>query len=230
MPYEHQLKMLVDGFANTSVDFATWAEALDVRAAAVGGQLFAGHGAKYVSPPPKNKKAYKALPDSLQNVATLLSDIADCQEGMVNHVSTALGLAIPLGVPNPAETAMGKALTESELLHLILGWQQIDMGTFKTFMRLYGLTPADQPTRQSPGATSDQRLAEEIVNRLTVISADVNLFVNQQNFQKGGPNPPPAANTVHDALVNVEQQYHRLVDNYLVLLTVLPYHLKRANP
>jgi hypothetical protein len=230
MPYEHQLKMLVDGFENTSHDFAKWAEALDVRAAAIGGQLFAGRGARHISPPPNNRQAYKALSVSLQNVATLLSDIADCQEGMVNHVSMALGLALPLGVPNSAEITMGRALTESELLHLILDWQQMDLGTFKTFMRLYGLTPGDQPTRHSPGATSDQRLAEEIVSWLTVISADVNLFINQQNFPKGGPHPPPAAATVHDALVNIEQQYHRLVNNYLVLLTVLPYHLKRANP
>jgi hypothetical protein len=229
MPYENQFKMLADGFSNTSADFAAWAEAMDVRATIVGGQPFHGHGAQHVPPPPRNVANYRPLPQSLHNAASLLADIADCQEGMINHVLAAFGVALP-PKPNTAENTIGRVLTESEILQLILNWQELDMGTFKTMMRLYGVTPEDHPARRSPGATSDQRLAEEIVSWLTVIRTDVNYFLVQQKLQKGGPNVPTGLNSVHDALADIEQQYHRLVNNYLALLNLLPYHLKRANP
>lgn len=224
MPYEHQLRKLVEGFTNTSIDFAAWAKAMDLRAAAVGGKPFAG--TQYISPPPKNIKAYRQLSDSLQNVAVLLAIIADCQEGMVAHVASAQKVNFSPARPS----ALGSALSEYELLRLILGWQDLDLGTFKTMMRQYGVEPHEHPKRLGPGATSDERLAEELVARLKVISQDVDNFIIQHNLKKGGPYAPSAASTVHDALVNVEQQYHRLMSNYLFLLNLLPYHLLNANP
>jgi hypothetical protein len=66
------------------------------------------------------------------------------------------------------------------------------------------------------------------VSWLAVIQADVNHFMAIQHFVKPAATNVPAAANEHDALVNFEQQYHRLVDNYLLLLTVLPYHLFNA--
>lgn len=233
MPYEHQLKKLVDGFENTSRDFATWAGFLDLRVDVIGGgssKYF--QGKKHLPLPGQKVKPYPLIQDSLQKAAVLLADIGDCQEGMIGASFKALGLPLNLVVPDPAEKTLNQKLTESEHLHLILGWQQLDLGVFKTFMRLYGLAPGDQPQTLHPGPTSDERLSAEIVSWLEVISTDANNFVTNQNFQKAPPTPLlfPYIALIHDALANFEQQYHRLVDNYLVLLTVLPYHLFLANP
>lgn len=226
--YEHQLKMLVDGFANTSRDFVTWAKFLDLRAKAIGGECF--QETPEIPPPPNNQQPYRPIQDSLQNAAELLADIGDCQEGMIIAVFRSLSLPLNLVVPDPAETTLGRALTGLELLHLILGWQQLDLGLFKTFMRLYGLAPGDQPPRSHPGPTSDGRLSEEIVSWLVAISADANNFVSNQKFTKASKTPVSQPLSIPDALANLEQQYHRLVDNYFVLLPVLPYHLFLANP
>lgn len=229
--YEHQLKMLVDGFANTSSDFVTWAKFLDLRAMAIDG-VWPFEETPHISPPPNNRQPYRPIQDSLQNAAELLADIGDCQEGMIIAVFRSLSLPFTLVVPDPAETTLGRALTGLELLHLILGWQQLDLGVFKTFMRLYGLAPGNQPQRLHPGPTSDDRLGEEIVSWLVAIQADANNFVKNQKFAKAAKTPllVPQPASIHDALANFEQQYHRLVDNYLVLLTVLPYHLFLAKP
>ncbi|MGC1676299.1 MAG: hypothetical protein WA740_02100 [Candidatus Binataceae bacterium] len=236
MPYEHQLKMIVDGFANTSHDFATWAKFLDLRVDALGfGPAQHFHGAPHVSPPPNSRQPY-ALPSvSLQNAATLLADIADCQAAML---PMAHGLNLRPADPDFAEKTLGKSLTDSQLLLLILNWQHLDIGIFKTFMRLYGLTPTDLPPAPQPGPSSEKRLCAVIVSWLEVINADVNSFVVNQNFLKKTPTPVLRANTYpvpggdayHDALANLEKHYHRLVDNYLLLLTVLPYHLLLADP
>lgn len=229
--YEHRLKMLVDGFANTSSDFVTWAKFLDLRAMAIGG-VWPFEETPHISPPPNNQQPYRPIQDSLADGAVRLADIGDCQEGMMAKTFKFLGLPFTLVVPDPAEKTLGKSLTESELLHLILGWQQLDLGVFKTFMRLYGLAPGDQPQRLHPGPTSDPRLGEEIVSWLVAIQADANNFVANQKFTKSAQTPLlfTQPSSIHDALANLEQQYHRLVDNYLVLLTVLPYHLFLAKP
>ncbi len=238
MPYEHQLKKLVDGFENTSRDFATWATFLDLRVDAIGGGLSQYFdGKKHLPLPGQKKQDYPRIQDSLQKAAVLLADIGDCQEGMIKAVFDSLSLSFAHFVPNPAEKTLSaklnRKLTESELLHLILGWQQLDLGIFKTFMRLYGLAPGDQPPTPHPGPTSDERLSAEIVSWLVVISTDANNFVTNQKFKKNTPPTPllfPYIASIDEALANFEQQYHRLVDNYLVLLTVLPYHLFLANP
>lgn len=236
MPYEHQFKMIVDGFANTSHDFATWATFLDLRVDALHGvsaQHF--HGAPHVSPPPNSSQPYPLPSVSLQNAATLLADIADCQAAML---PTARGLNLKPADPHFAEKTLGKSLADSELLLLILSWQHLDIGIFKTFMRLYGLTPTDSPPAPQPGPASEKRLCAIIVSWLRVINADVNSFVVNQKFHKTPPTPVlsadtypvPSGDAYHDALANLEKQYHRLVDNYLLLLTVLPYHLLLADP
>jgi hypothetical protein len=230
VPYEHQYQMIADGFENTSRDFAKWAEFLNLRADIVGQPHFAG--AKYDRPKPK---PYPATNVSLQAAAASLADIADCQVAMLNSVSKALvGLVPPLAPakPDPAETTLGKALTASELLHLILSWQQLDIGIFKAFMRVYGLVHENPPLAPHPGPGKDDRLAKVISSRLNVIQTDANNFVIAQKFAKPAPTALffPAANNDHDALVNLEQQYHRLVDNYLLVLTVLPFHLFVATP
>lgn len=237
MPYEHQLKMIVDGFANTSHDFATWAKFLDLRVDVIGGGLADHfHGAPHVSPPPHSPKHPYPLPSvSLQNAAALLADIADCQAAML---PMAHGLNLRPADPDFAEKTLGKSLTDSQLLLLILSWQHLDIGIFKTFMRLYGLTPTDSPLAPQPGPASEERLCALIVSWLEVIDEDVNTFVVNQNFPKKTPTPVlradaypvPGGDAYHDALANLEKQYHRLVDNYLMLLSVLPYHLLLANP
>jgi hypothetical protein len=69
-------------------------------------------------------------------------------------------------------------------------------------------------------------LAEVIVSWLAVIQADSNDFVTVQRLNKQqGPAPAQATPLAH-----LELQYHRLVNNYLLLLAHLPYHLHRANP
>lgn len=236
MAFEHQLKMIVDGFANTSRDFVKWAEFLDVRAHFVAQAMHVppqsfGPGARHVAPPPRNVTLYRETHVSLQDAATRLADIADCQTGMLNSVSPALKLNPALVPANPdfAENILGK-LDESQLLHLILGWQQQDIGIFKAFMRVYGLVPIDPPLAPHPGPGRADRLCEVIVSWLKVIQTDANHFVTIQHFNKPVPTIVPAAANDHDALANFEKQYHRLVDNYLVLMTVLPYHLFVANP
>jgi hypothetical protein len=227
--------MIADGFANTSKDFATWGKVLNLRADIVGKKLrllppwpnFSG--AQYVSPPPK---PYRATNVSLQEAAVRLADIADCQVAMLNSVSKALGLDPPLAPANPAlaEAALGRVLTVSQLLHLILSWQQLDIGIFKTFMRVYGLVPENPPLAPHPGPNKDDRLCEVISSRLRVIQDDANGFVTLQHFTKPAATAVPLADNDHDALANLEQQYHRLVDNYLLVLTVLPLHLFVATP
>ena len=240
MPYEHQYQMIADGFENTSRDFAKWAEFLNLRANIVGKKLglpgppFPNFKATtYDEPQPGNVAAYPAINVSLQKAAGFLADIADCQVAMLNSVSTTLGLNPPLtpAKPVPAETTLGPTLTVSQLLHLILSWQQLDIGIFKAFMRVYGLVPEHHPLAPHPGPGKDDRLAAVILARLKVIKDDANSFVNIQHFAKPAPTAltTPGA-TEHDALANLEQQYHRLVDNYLVVLTVLPFHLFVAAP
>jgi hypothetical protein len=233
MPNEHQFHALVSGFANTSADFKTWAEFLNIRVMMINApapppKLFDRTAHKHIPVPPWKVKAYRALDVSIEDAATKLADIADCQEAMIATVAAAFGFAFAPGtLPPPAQTTLG-ALTGPQLLHLILGWQQLDLGIFKTLMRLYGQVPSDPTIALHPGLTSDQRLAEVIVSWLVVIQADANDFVTVQNFNKQqGPKPPQPGNT---PLADLEQQYHRLVNNYLLLLAFLPYHLHRANP
>jgi hypothetical protein len=230
VPYEHQLKMIVDGFRNTSQDFATWASFLDLRVDAMGGGPSARfQAARHSSPKPNSQQAYRPSHVSLQNAAMLLADVADCQAGMIADISKAYGPQP--AEPDFAEATLRKSLGEPELLHLILVWQQVDIGIFKTFMRLYGLEPSDPPLAPNPGPGGYNRLCEVIVSWLTVIDTDANNFVTNHKFaKKTPPTSLPAAATEHDALANFERQYHRLVNNYLLLFTVLPYHLFGANP
>jgi hypothetical protein len=227
MAYEHQLKMLADGFENTSADFAAWAKFLDLRIDSYGYPA-ANHfkGAPHISPPASHLHAYDPIAVSMQNAAELMRDIADYQGWMVADVSN-LGPA-----PNPpkAEAAMSKTLYEFDLVNLILSWQQVDIGIFKTLMRLYGLIPGDLPPRLHPGPGTDDRWGALIVSWLSVIDTDVQNFVNNQRFTKGNATPVTTASNLHDALVNFEEQYHRLVNNYLLLLTILPYHVFAAHP
>ena len=233
MAHEHQFKAIADGLANTSADFVTWATHLDLRVDAL------GLGAKHFAPtahqlPPANRSlAYRHIKDSLQHAAALLMEDADCMEGMIEYISRSLKLAPPLKPQPPisAEATLRRPLDESELLHLILGWQHMDLGILKTILKLYGLRVSDHPHAAHPGASSDQRLCEEIVSWLKVLSTDLNNFVQNHGFPKASgqlliANPSSA----REALLNLENQYHRLVDAYLLLLPVLPYHLKRASP
>jgi len=233
MPNEHQFHTIISGFANTSADFKVWAEFLNIRVLAINlpppappPQLFDKTANKHIPVPPKNVKPYRMVDVSIEDAAVKLADIADCQEAMIAHVATGLGFAFNPGtLPAPAQSALG-GLTGPQLLHLILGWQQLDLGIFKTLMRLYGLVPTDPTVALHPGLTSDQRLAEVIVSWLAVIQADANDFVTVQKLNKQqGPKPAQAT-----PLADLEQQYHRLVNNYLLLLAYLPYHLHGANP
>ena len=233
MPNEHQFHAIVSGFANTAADFKAWAEFLNIRVIAINPpppeappKLFDKTANKHIPVPPRNVKAYRTVDDSIEDAAVKLADIADCQEAMIAHVAAGLGFPFnPPTLPAPAQSMLGNP-TGPQLLHLILGWQQLDLGMFKTLMRLYGLVPSDPTVALHPGLTSDQRLAEVIVSWLAVIQADSNDFVTKQKFNKQqGPAPGLAT-----PLADLEQQYHRLVNNYLLLLAYLPYHLHRANP
>jgi len=233
MPNEHQFHAIVSGFANTAADFKAWAEFLNIRVIAINPPppappptLFDKTANKHIPVPPRNVRPYRTVDVSIEDAAVKLADIADCQEAMIAHVAAGLGFPFnPPTLPAPAQSMLGNP-TGPQLLHLILGWQQLDLGMFKTLMRLYGLVPSDPTVALHPGLTSDQRLAEVIVSWLAVIQADSNDFVTKQKFNKQqGPAPGLAT-----PLADLEQQYHRLVNNYLLLLAYLPYHLHRANP
>jgi len=233
MPNEHQFHTIISGFANTSADFKVWAEFLNIRVIAINPpppapppRLFDKKAHKHILVPPRNVTPYRTVDVSIEDAAVKLADIADCQEAMIAHVARGLGFVFNPGtLPTPAETTLGP-LTGPQLLHLILGWQQMDLGIFKTLMRLYGLVPSDPTVALHPGLTSDQRLAEVIVSWLAVIRADSIDFVTVQRLNKQ-QGPVPGLGT---PLADLEQQYHRLVNNYLLLLAHLPYHLHGANP
>ncbi len=234
MPYEHQFKMIIDGLANISADLVKWANHLDLRIDAMGlGASKRFSPAVHAAPPPRTVNQYRDMKDSLQHAAELLLDDANCMEGMVEHISTSLKLSPPLKphVPDSADHILGKTVAEPDLIHLILGWQHLDLELLKTILKLYGLTPASHPLASHPGVSNDKRLCEEIVSWLKVISADLNTFTKNHGFPKSSgklliANP----SSIRESLLNFEHQYHRLVEAYLLLLTVLPYHLKRANP
>jgi hypothetical protein len=232
MPYEHQFRALADGLANTSADFAICASYLDLRIDALGlGSHF--NRARHQPPPSNTLVPYRDIKDSLQHAAELLMEDANCMEGMINHIAVTLKLNPPLEpeAPRSAEATLQRTLNEEDLLHLTLGWQQMDLGILKTILRLYGLRPIDHPQRSHPGVASDKRLCEEIVSWLKVLSTDLTNFVSIHRFGKTTGKllvPDPAS--VREALLNLENQYHRLVDDYFLLLTVLPYHLKHRGP
>jgi len=234
VPHEHQLKAIVDGLANTSADFVIWATHLDLRLDALGiGDAAHFKPTKHESPKANTQKPYREMKDSLQEAAGLLMEDANCMEGMVEYVSKALKIDPPLKLqtPSSAEVILHRTLTESDLLHLILGWQHLDLGILKTLLKLYGLRPSDHPHPSHPGAASEKRLCEEIVGWLKVLSSDLTNFAKSHRFSKSnGKLLVPDSSSVHDALLNFENQYHRLVDAYLLLLTALPYHLKHASP
>lgn len=234
MAHEHQFKAIVDGLANTSADFVIWATYLNLRLDALGlGATKHFNATKHQLPPANRSQPYREIKDSFQHAAELLMEDANCMEGMIEYVSKSLKLNPPLKpqAPISAEATLGRKLDESDLLHLILGWQHMDLGILKTILKLYGLRATDHPHPAHPGAATDQRLGEEIVSWLKVISTDLNNFIGSHGFPKSSGKLLDANPTsLREALLNFENQYHRLVDDYLLLLTVLPYHLKRASP
>src|SRR5215471_15408379 len=224
--HEHQFKEIADGLANTSADFVIWATYLNLRLDALGLGATQHFSATKHQPPPANRsQPYREIKDSLQAAAELLMEDANCMEGMIEYISKSLKLDPPLKpqAPLSAEATLGRKLDESDLLHLIRGWQHMDFGILKTILRLYGLRATDHPHPAHPGAASDQRLGEEIVSWLKVISTDLNNFIRSHGFPKSSGKLLVANPTsLREALVNFENQYHRLVDDYLLLLTVLP--------
>lgn len=117
------------------------------------------------------------------------------------------GLLTPV-MPDPAEKSLGVNLVEFELLELIVGWQHLYLSIFKAVLGLYGLAPSGLPQAFHAGPTSDERLCEEMVSWLASISTDANNFVSCQQLQKakGSKLYHSTPGSVHDALVNLEQQ------------------------
>jgi hypothetical protein len=216
MAHEYMLKMLVDGLANSAHDFQTFATLLNQRAELYGVKtLF--RATKYQAPGPK----YPSKEESLSRAAEAATKVADNYQLVVAY------FRITSQAPEPLDP---KLYDEEGLLQLILSWQVLGAGAFKSILNLYGERPAPPPPSSLPGAASELRLSAEAAAWLEKLASDSTLFsVSQQlvHAEKSRPKKGRPAPVV-SSLAGLEHALHRTTADSLLVANVLPYHLYRA--
>jgi hypothetical protein len=224
MAHEYMLKMLVDSLENAAKDFETFANLLNHRAKQYGTKtLF--EPAQYQPPEPKhqppNPPRYPSREESASRAAESANRIADNYELVIAY------FRIP---SNPPELLNPELYGEEELLHLILSWQILSAGAFKSILNLYGERPAPLWPLSHPGAASELRLWAETAGWLEKIATDSTLFSVSQHLSPSGKSRSKKTRpgTIIDSLVRLEQALHRTTAGSLLVAGALPYHLHRT--
>jgi hypothetical protein len=172
--------------------------------------------AAYSTPGPGR---YPTPRQSVARAADLLALIAD------NNAATTAFLGAQATAPEPLK----RTVSDDQLFQLIAHWQTAIAGVFTTILRLYGLRPSELEPVVHPGPAPEARLWCEVVCRLEKIAQDTIAFGAAQRIPaKPKPASNPRGRPLHESLLRIERDFHRLAQDLMQIASVLPYHLQRA--
>lgn len=220
MAHEYILKTTVAWLENWADDTETLGDFLDLRRQkhTPGGPAFTH--APYHRPGPGG-------------YTQTLAEVADLLDGVVNRnddVASYLG-GTPRTTADVSTNPLFPAgvLTDDNVMRLVVNWQSIASGFFKSTVKLYGIEPGTPPPMVHPGPASEARLIAEIAAWLTKIKADADTFANGQSIpakaipystkRRGG------TGSFRESLLRIEQAYHKLAMDMAEIANSLPYHL-----